>query len=478
MQPVLTSLVALVAAGACLSPNLALAQDQLSPDEVAALRNEIANLRAQLQKMERRLDAVTNAPLTTAPAAPPAAQPPAPAATTVAKASPPAAKPASTPTEITWRGSPQFASAGRTFKAKGRIQMDFGLVDAPDGLVDRGLGSGAEMRRIRLGGEGSLGAGVGYKLELELSDNSVDLVDTFITYKTGPWVLAAGNQNQFQSLDELTGDTVGSFLERAAFTDAFNFERRLGVSAQYEKAGWVLQGGLFADDIDALANSSDGPEGGDENNSYSLDGRAVYAPKFGKTQLHFGATAHWRTLKRVSDAGVRYRQRPFVHISNSRLIGTATLPVREEVHYGLEAAFVSGRWHGAAETHWQEAALKTGTRPTFFGGYAELGYFLTDDTRGYKGGQFDRTKPAKPLGGGGVGALQLNVRYDYLDLNDRGVAGGKQDALLAALIWQPLEYLRLNVNYGLLAYQGATPLRNGDRDYKVNVAGARMELDF
>lgn len=478
LQPVLTSLVALLAAGACLSPTVALAQDQLSPDEVAALRSEIATLRAQLQKMEQRLDAVTSAPQTTAPAAPPAIQPPAPVATTVAKASPPPAKPASAPTEITWKGSPQFTSGDRSFKAKGRIQIDVGQVDAPKGLVDRGLGYGAEMRRIRLGGEGDLGAGVGYELELELSDNAVKLVDTFVTYRTGPWLVTVGNHNPFQSLDELTGDTVGAFMERAAFTDAFNFERRLGVSAQYEKGPWVLQGGLFADDIDALSNSSDGPEGGDENNSYGLDGRAVYAPKLGQTQLHLGASAHWRTLKRVTDAGTRYRQRPYVHASNSRLIGTAVLPVEEEVHYGLEAAFVSGRWHGAAETYWQAAELTTGTRPTFFGGYAELGYFLTGDTRGYRGGQFSRTRPSKPLGGGGVGALQLNVRYDYLDLNDRGVVGGKQDAWLAALIWQPLDHLRFHLNYGLLDYQGATPLRNGDRDYRVNVAGARMELDF
>ena len=469
MNPVLTSLVALGAAGACLSPTVVAAQDQLSPAEIAALRTEVASLRAQLQQMERRLDAVSSAPHVTAMAASPAPVPATPA---------PAAKPTSGSTEITWKGSPQLASGGRSFKAKGRIQVDVGQVDAPDGLVDRGLGYAAEMRRIRLGGEGSLGAGVGYKLELELSDNTVDLVDTFVTYKTGPWLLAAGNQNQFQSLDEVTGDTTGSFMERAAFTDAFNFERRLGVSAQYEKGPWVLQGGLFADDVNALSNSSDGPAGGDENNSYGLDGRAVYAPKLGKTQLHLGGSAHWRTLKRVTDAGTRYRQRPYVHTSNTRLIGTASLPVEEEVHYGLEAAFISGRWHGAAETHWQEAALKAGARPTFFGGYAELGYFLTEDTRGYKSGQFDRSKPSKPLGGGGVGSLQLNVRYDYLDMNDRGVVGGKQDAWLAALIWQPLEYLRFNVNYGLVAYKDATPLRNGDRDYKVNVAGARMELDF
>ncbi|AZS22468.1 hypothetical protein CSW63_18615 [Caulobacter sp. FWC26] len=470
MHPVPTSLAVLVAVGAFLSPTAVLAQDQLTPAEVAALRNEIASLRAQLQTMERRLDAVSSAPQATAPVTP--------SPVTAGASAPSAPKPAPASTEITWKGAPQLASGGRSFKAKGRIQVDVGQVDAPDGLTDRGLGYGAEMRRVRLGGEGGLGSGVGYKLELELSDNTVDLVDTFVSYKTGPWLLAAGNQNQFQSLDELTGDSVGSFMERAAFTDAFNFERRLGASAQYEKGPWLVQAGLFADDINALSNSSDGPAGGDENNSYGVDGRTVYAPKLGEAQLHLGSSAHWRTLKRVADAGTRYRQRPYVHTSNSRLIGTAALPVDEEVHYGLEAAFISGRWHGAAESHWQEASLKTGTRPTFFGGYAELGYFLTDDTRGYKAGQFDRTKPSKPLGGGGVGALQINVRYDYLDMNDRGVVGGKQDAWLAALIWQPVEYLRFNLNYGLLSYQDATPLRNGDRDYKVNVAGARMELDF
>lgn len=446
-------LVALGAACACLLSSPVLAQEA---DDVAALRAEIATLRAQLQRLEGRLNAV---------AAPPPAPNPAPA------------KPA--PSEITWKGSPVIsASGGRSFKAKGRIQADIGQVAAPSGLADRGLGSSTEMRRIRLGGEGGLGAGIGYKLELELSDNAVDLVDTFVTYKTGPWLMALGNQNQFQSLDELTGDTSGSFMERAAFTDAFNFERRLGVSAQYEKGPWVLQAGLFADDITALANSSDGPAGGDENNSYGLDGRAVYAPKVGETQLHFGGSAHWRNLKRVGDTATRYRQRPYLHTTNSRLIGTAALPVGEETHYGLEAGMVRGRWHAAAETHWLETALKTGPGHRFGGGYVEIGYFLTDDTRGYKSGQFERAKPKAPLGSGGLGALQLNVRYDYLDLNDRDVVGGQQDAWLAALIWQPVEFLRFNLNGGVLAYQDATPLPNGDRDYKAKVAGARMELDF
>jgi phosphate-selective porin OprO and OprP len=460
-----TSLVALGATGLCLLASPAWAQGPLSPpsplgaEDAAALRAEIAGLRAQLQRLESRLDAAS--------APPPPVVAPAPA------------KPAAQDTEISWKGSPQLtASGGRSFKAKGRIQADIGDVAAPKALADRGLGYASEMRRIRLGGEGSLGAGVGYKLELELSDNAIDLVDTFVTWKAGPWLLAIGNQNQFQSLDELTGDTSGSFMERAAFTDAFNFERRLGASAQYEKGAWVLQAGLFADDITALANSSDGPAGGDENNSHGLDARVVWAPKVGKTRWHLGGSAHWRDLGRVADTATRYRQRPYLHTSNSRLIGTSALPVRRETHYGLEAGFIRGRWHGAAEVHGLEAELKTGPAARFFGGYAELGYFLTDDTRGYRSGQFDRARPSKPLGSGGVGALQLNVRYDYLDLNDRGVVGGKQDAWLAALIWQPLEHLRFNLNAGVLAYRDATPLADGDRDYAAKVAGARMELDF
>jgi phosphate-selective porin OprO/OprP len=466
-----TSLVALGATGLCLLAAPAWARETLGPEDAAALRAEIASLRAQLQRMESRLDAATGLSRT---APPPTPLPPPVAAVVEAPA-----KPAAPATQISWKGAPQFAAAGgKTFKAKGRIQADLGHVDAPSGLADRGLGTASEMRRIRLGGEGSLGAGIAYKLELELSDNAVDLVDTFVTYKTGPWLLAAGNQNQFQSLDELTGDTSGSFMERAAFTDAFNFERRLGLSAQYENGGWLLQAGLFADDITALSNASDGPAGGDENNSHGLDGRVVWAPKLGETQLHFGGSAHWRNLGRVADTATRYRQRPYLHTSNSRLIGTSAVAVREETHYGVEAAFVRGRWHGAAEVHGLEADTRTGPDPRFLGGYVELGYFLTNDTRGYKGGIFDRAKPSRPLGVGGVGALQLNVRYDYLDLNDRGIVGGRQAAWLAALIWQPVEYLRFNLNAGVLAYQDATPLPDGDRDYTARVAGARMELDF
>lgn len=435
----------------------------LAPDDAAALRAQVALLKAQLTALEKRLDEAS----ATAPAAAPA---PAPPIVTL----PPSA-PATT---IAWKGSPQFASAGRSFKAKGRFQADVGYVSHPDGLDDEGLGFLSEARRIRLGGEGGLGAGVGYKLELELSDNAVDLVDAFVTYQAGKWLLTAGNQNQFQALDEVIGDTSGSFMERAAFTDAFNFERRLGLSAQRPAGDWLFQTGVFTDDPTALSNASDGPAGGDENNSYSLAGRVVYAPVIDDLQLHFAASAHYRDQKRVADATVRYRQRPYLHASNTRLIGAPPLNVEHETNYGLEVAAADGPWHAIAEGGWLRSDLRAGPSPTFFGGYAEVGYYLTGEHRPYKDGAFGRAVPKKDIASGGTGAVQINLRYDYLDLNDAGVRGGTQNAYLAALIWTPIDNLRVNLNTGLIRYDGAPALIRGRDGYRVYVSGARLELDF
>ena len=117
--------------------------------------------------------------------------------------------------------------------------------------------------------------------------------------------------------------------------------------------------------------------------------------------------------------------------------------------------------------------------PTFFGGYAEAGVFLTDDSRGYKGGKFDRTKPQRPVGEGGFGSLQFTLRYDHLDLNDAGILGGRQAGYLASLIWKPTDYTALLVNYGRLQYEDAIlPAANDDTSYGVDAFGVRAQIDF
>jgi phosphate-selective porin OprO/OprP len=376
------------------------------------------------------------------------------------------------PVKIGWKGTPEIKGEdGWSFKPRGRMLYDFGTINAPDSIVDPGLGFANEARRVRLGVSGSMPGGFGYKLEADFAGNSVDLTDAFLTYENRGLTVTAGQHNNFQSLEELSSSNDTSFIERAAFTDAFGFERKVGISAQYGVSDLLFQAGVFTGNIGDLNN--------DENNSVGFDVRAVAMPKFGDVQTHFGASYHYSNLgDAVSSA--RYRQRPAVHFTDTRFIDTGNIGDAEsESSYGLEAALISGRFHAAAETHW----LKLGRAgnladPTFFGGSVEAGFFLTDDTRGYKEGVFKGVKVSNPIGKGGMGALQVNVRYDRLDLTDAGFVGGTQDAYQASLIWTPIDYVRFLLSYSKLDYSNAAILAAGSGDYNVDAFAGRFQISF
>ncbi len=371
-------------------------------------------------------------------------------------------------TTVAWKGAPEITGKGGwSFKPRGRIQVDAGVIDTPDS-TGREDGFGKEIRRARLGVEGEIPGGFGYKFEVDFAGNAVELTDGILTYKDGGLGLAIGQHNNFQGLEELTSSRFTSMMERAAFTDAFGFERRVGVSAQYSAGQVLVQGGAFTDNVDDLSSKN-----------WGLDGRAVFMPKMGDTQLHFGGSVHYTDLE--AGSSVRYRQRPFFHFTSERFIDTASLGAASELGFGMEAAAVSGRFHAAAETYWQSVRRPGAlVDPGFFGGYAEVGYFLTrGDTRGYKNGTFDRVKPRQEVGEGGMGAVQLNLRYDHLDLNDAGVVGGMQDALGASLIWTPTDYTRFMLNYAHIAYDDAVhATATGERDYSVDAFGVRAQVDF
>lgn len=372
------------------------------------------------------------------------------------------------------RTSPGAAPRGRTasgwdFRPFGRLMYDFANVNAPNAIMDPGPGFSNELRRGRVGVRGAIPGGFEYKFEIDFADSDIAITDAIISYDAGDIGIIVGRHKPFQSLEELTSSRFTSFMERAAFTDAFGFERRVGASINYTKGDFRWDGGVFTSSISDLTS--------DETNSYSFDTRAVFSPETGDTQFHFGSSLHWRDLQDA--AGARYRQRPAVHSTDTRFIATPTLPAMEETSYGLEAAAISGRFHAVAEVHWLEADLMGAADPTFFGGYAEAGFFLTPgDSRGYSGGRFNRTRPARTVDEGGIGAVQLNVRYDYLDLTDAGVVGGQQNLVTASLIWTPIDHARLTINYSHLEYDDAVIPAGRVTDYSVDTFGVRAEVDF
>jgi phosphate-selective porin OprO and OprP len=103
---------------------------------------------------------------------------------------------------------------------------------------------------------------------------------------------------------------------------------------------------------------------------------------------------------------------------------------------------------------------------------------LTKDSRPLKGGLFGAIKPTSPVGGGGIGALQFNIRYDFLDLNSSAIIGGVQKGYLASLIWTPAENFRLMGQYAMLNYSDADISIAGLGAYGVNIFAVRAQISF
>ena len=440
-----TRLSLMAAALSCTMSTPLLAQDVTLPaDELAAMRAQLAAMNARIDQLEGEL-AATKAE---AAEAGQVVDAPAPASDS---------EPVSTLAK----------SDGWSFKPRGRLMFDAGFTNAPDstGASD---GFGNEVRRARLGASGDMPGGFGYKFEVDFAGNDISVADAILSYENGPIEIAIGQHNNFQSLEELTSSLHTTFIERAAFTDAFGFERRLGASVTYARGDVLAQAGVFTDNLEDTDSKNRG-----------ADARIVFMPKAGDTQLHFGGSFHYNDLDDPA-AQLRYRQRPLVHFTTQRFIDTRSMGADSETGYGLEAAAIAGRFHAAAEGYWQSVDMPgVADDPTFFGGYVEAGVFLTDDTRGYKGGKFDRTKPSSPVGEGGIGSVQFTLRYDHLDLNDAGIVGGRQAGYFAALVWKPTDYTALMLNYGRLQYTDAIlPTAGGDTSYGVDAIGMRAQIDF
>ena len=440
-----TRLSLMAAALSCTMSTPLLAQDVTLPaDELAAMRAQLAAMNARIDQLEGELAATK----TEAAEAGQVVDAPAPAADS---------EPVSTLAK----------SDGWSFKPRGRLMFDAGFTNAPEstGASD---GFGNEVRRARLGASGDMPGGFGYKFEVDFAGNEISVADAILSYENGPIEIAIGQHNNFQSLEELTSSLHTTFIERAAFTDAFGFERRLGASIIYARGDVLAQAGVFTDNLEDTDSKNRG-----------ADARIVFMPKAGDTQLHFGGSFHYNDLDDPA-AQLRYRQRPLVHFTSQRFIDTRSMGADSETGYGLEAAAIAGRFHAVAEGYWQSVDMPgVADDPTFFGGYFEAGVFLTDDTRGYKGGKFDRTKPSSPVGEGGIGSVQFTLRYDHLDLNDVGIVGGRQAGYFAALVWKPTDYTALMLNYGRLQYTDAIlPTASGDTSYGVDAIGMRAQIDF
>jgi phosphate-selective porin OprO/OprP len=484
-------------AAALASPALAAEPEADVAAQLEAMRAQIESLRAELAELKARQGSAAATAVQTPPPAQAASTPPA------------AGEPPS------WKGAPQFSGpSGFSFKPKGLVQFDAGYVSTPGpdlngtvgGLNYNNLGWNTRARRLVLGAQGTLPGGFGYNVEFNFAQGQVDYEDIVLTYQRpkSPIQVTIGNFYPLSSLETMTSSRLTSFLERASFTDAFNYNRRIGAAVALLDPNddrYTLTAGIFSQEINNQNFNRTG---------WQASVRGTFSPMLGDTRLHLGANFQHRVTQRDAQ-NVQYRARPFTQITDQRFLDTGAIAAGGDGIAGLELAAVNGPIHFAAEAQrvWVRGyrlghtfgpnngpggGLFYADDPSFSSAYAEFGYFLTGETRGYKGGRWDRSKVLHPFDKGGWGALQANLRIDWLDLSDRVgsgaldiVNGGHQLGYQTSLIWNPTDYLRFLAQYSHAAYEGgpraATVVPGSgkavnERDFGVDVVAVRAQVDF
>jgi len=166
-----------------------------------------------------------------------------------------------------------------------------------------------------------------------------------------------------------------------------------------------------------------------------------------RDNIHLGGSFSYRI--NANEDNTRFRSRPEIGVTDMYFVDTGTISGADKIiRASLEASRVNGR------ISWQTELLSTRVQRTgfddvrFWGAYAYVSWFLSNDSRNYNAGngQYDALTPSSPLFKGGRGALELAFRASYVDLTDGDVIGGEESNLSLGFNWYLNYKLRLMAN--------------------------------
>ena len=427
-----------LALGLAAAPSFA--EDAALKSEVDALRTAIAEQRAQMEaqaklleaqqakldELTRRLQAVAETPA-----------PPAKIAATEA------------PRMTFNNGRPMFTSAdGKSSMAIRAIaQMDAALYgESAEGPLAadfrRGsLGGGREnnaardfsdsfnLRRARLGVEGTFQGNFNYRLLLELAGSGTEgparINDAWIAY-TGfaPFTLQVGAFSPPSNMDDGTSPEDQVFIERASIAE---LSRSLGGADGRLGVGLRSGGKRWMSALTLTTRTVNDAEVFD--NQFAAVGRAGgLIATSDDYNVHLGASATY--VFSPPDQGssaapprhaMRLRDRPEVRVDSVRLIDTGALDAAHASAYGVEFGANYKNLYFQGENFWFDVARRDATLgdPSFGGYYLQGSWLVTGEARRYNAatGSFQNPRPKSPSRMTGAGAHSNSRRVSVIRIS-------------------------------------------------------------
>ncbi len=394
------------------------------------------------------------------------------------------------------------ANGEHSVNLTGRVHFDSRVISHSFGsFADRdtqSLGDNFEIRRARIGLNGTLFKDIGYEIVTNAVGSSPNLIDTaWLNYGFNKSAqFRFGRFKQPFSLEELTSSNNIDFMERS-YVNQLAPTKKLGVMVHGEPVdNMTYAASVYQNDFNELTNQ--------DNNGREVAGRLTY--NFGKAMaadsvMHVGVagttgkyqatlssssntTSAPSDVTRASFVSFRSEARGMANIYRAQIGGpllntaayggVADEPMTVKKSLGLlELAYAYGPFKLQGE--YVDASFNASTSVSSGEGrvkayYTEVMYNITGEkwSDAYKGGAFGGIKPNSNFtANGGTGAWQVGVRlsgFDASDVTTTGLSDREQNSdkaytLTAGLNWLINPNARVMLNYSETKFDTAvTPL--------------------
>lgn len=329
----------------------------------------------------------------------------------------------------------QSANGSSKFRFAGRVQADYAFYDKDV----KDLGSGSELRTLRMGSRGTLAKNWDYKMEADFTTGgTVRITEGYVAY-TGMQnaIVQVGNIFEMYGLEEYSSSVDTTFMERSVSVDAFVPDYNQGIAYIRWGDAYNFSAGIYGDSTNNAQAAS--------NESAGTSARLVFAPLHAAGDvLSLGVSAYWRDV--TSDAW-RVRARPNSHVTPTRLVDTGNITdVSTATAIALEASMTKGAFSVQAEYNQQMLNRNKGAKDADFKGWYIYGsYFLTGESRSWDMPSATYGRPSPKEAGG---AWEIALRFDQLDLDDTGagISGGEMKTATLGLNWYPVNNVRFSTN--------------------------------
>lgn len=344
------------------------------------------------------------------------------------------------------------------------------------------LSDGVGIRRARLGVEGTFFHDYDYKFEYDFTRGNgtigAGVTDAFLRWNYDKaFSIKVGSFKEPFSLEEATSNRFLTFLERNMIVNTFVDNPntyKVGIGANYSQERYQIATSFQTEPVGAngASASSINTNGGSNRNNGSGDtGWEANARVSGmpwmesKTKfLHVGASGSYVDVNNNFDRDGARNNGGFSFVSalnnnvdRTTILNTDNLTavegsriVESFTRFGAETALVYGPLSAQAEYIQTNISGKGYDGETLDGYYGYVSYFLTGESRAYKSktGAWDRLKPNRNFDmKGGWGAWEIAAGYDYIDLNDGVINGGRAATAKFGLNWYPNSHFRVMSNF-------------------------------